>query len=153
MLLLILVSKGYCVNNTHTFTLLRWGITFPTLSHIQSQKVLLAIILAVLFICYAVLFLWGIFWVDPAVVLYVYQSIPGVILLCVRFLTMVSYLTGSCTHSSGIFHLVSSKNRKRRQRLNQEVILRGVWNWLFVVVPEFTLHCSDVSGFVWVVQS
>jgi len=79
MLLLILVAKG-------------WGITYPTLSHIQQQKVVLAIILVVIFVCYVVLFFWGIFGIDPAATLYVYQSVPGVILLCVRFLTMIYFV-------------------------------------------------------------
>jgi len=79
MLLLILVSKG-------------WGITYPTLSHIQEQRKILVGILVVLFVCYIVVFFWGLFGIDPGSSVYLYQSAPGIILLCVRFLTLIYFI-------------------------------------------------------------
>jgi len=79
MLLLILIAKG-------------WGITFPTLSHIQSQRKILLGILIAFFILYVILFFWGLFGMNPASDLYVYQSVPGIIFLIVRFFTFVYFV-------------------------------------------------------------
>jgi len=79
MLLLILIAKG-------------WGITFPAISHIRDQRLVLFGILGVFFVFYVVLFFWSLFGLDPASTVYVYQSIPGIIFLVVRFLTLLYFI-------------------------------------------------------------
>jgi len=79
MLLLILIAKG-------------WGITFPTLSHFQEQKKILLGMLGLFLALYIVLFFWGLFGIDPASAIYLYSSVPGIIYLCVRFLTMLYFM-------------------------------------------------------------
>lgn len=75
MFLLILIAKG-------------WGITFPSLSHIQDQRLVLAGALVLFFVMYVILFFWQELGLSPASDTVIYQSAPGFIYLVVRLLTM-----------------------------------------------------------------
>jgi len=81
VILLILIAKG-------------WGITFPTLSHIQDQKIALGGIMGVFLILYLVLFFWSLYGVDPEESVYLYQSPPGIAYLVVRVLTLAYFVFG-----------------------------------------------------------
>jgi len=75
MLLLILLSTG-------------WAITR---NEIRYKGILLAI-LGLLLVLYVSMFIWQNVGLDPASTTYVYESIPGVIILCIRMVTMGWFL-------------------------------------------------------------
>ena len=72
--------------------LFSWGITNPNISFLREEKLSLIIIIGVLFVSYIVLFFFGEFGLNPATNVYLYQSIPGIILLCIRFLLFLYFL-------------------------------------------------------------
>jgi cbb3-type cytochrome oxidase subunit 3 len=78
MVLLILIASG-------------WGITFPTISHIQDRKVVLGISFGIFSAIYISMFFWSAFGLDPATTVYVYASTPGVIILVMRSIAMLFF--------------------------------------------------------------
>jgi len=75
MFLLILLATG-------------WSITR---NEIRYKGILLAI-LGVFLLLYVSMFIWQNVGLDPASTTYVYETVPGIIILCIRVLTMAWFL-------------------------------------------------------------
>jgi hypothetical protein len=126
MLLLILIAKG-------------WGITYPSISHIQDQRLVLFGILVIFFIFYVVLFFWSLFGLDPASTVYVYQSIPGIIFLVVRFVTLLYFLF--C-----IFRTLREENDESKRKFY--VIFGAGYTFWFLSLPLLVLLALRLD--IWV---
>lgn len=75
MFLLILIAKGWCISK----------------NQIDNKKLLISII-SLLLLCYVIVFIWENVGRNPASTLYIYESVPGIILLVLRLITWLFFL-------------------------------------------------------------
>jgi len=75
MLLIILLAKGWCISKT---------------SIDQPKAILVG--LGVVICAYLAMFIWENVGLDPASTLYVYETVPGIIIIVVRSLVMLAYV-------------------------------------------------------------
>jgi hypothetical protein len=75
MLLVVLVAKGWCISGTQI-----------------EGRIPILVGLGVVIVTYLAMFIWENVGLNPASVLYVYQTAPGIIIIVVRSLVMVYFL-------------------------------------------------------------
>jgi len=75
MLLLLLIAKG-------------WAIT----SNYLTDKNFLVVVISLFLLAYIALFIWDNVGRDPASTIYFYDSVPGIIVICLRVVTLVWFL-------------------------------------------------------------
>jgi GPR180/TMEM145, transmembrane domain len=121
-LLLLLMAKG-------------WAISTMEL----NGKWQLAVAMSVLAAAYVLLFFWGIFGVDPADTLYVYQSAPGIVLLVVRVLVGCFY---------GVLLFLTLRAESMDVKRLFYIVMGVVFGLWFLTLPAWTVVAAIVSEWV-----
>jgi len=122
MFFCILVAKGWAITSTYL-----------------SQKNIVLIVMSVFTLGYLVLFFWDTFARDPALTLYFYESVPGVIVLILRTVLVIWFLW-SLRDTLRLENLP-----ERRQFYKIFGVSYSVW---FLLLPIFVFILSFVDPWV-----
>jgi GPR180/TMEM145, transmembrane domain len=125
MLLLIFLSKG-------------WAITRYQFIELEGKRILIGILIT-LFLGYLAMFIWQELGLDPEKNLWIYETIPGIILLVLRVLTMFYFL-------ANIFFTLRGEDRHDKRRFYFFIALvYGIW---FALLPIFAGIAAAVDDWV-----
>jgi hypothetical protein len=120
MLLVILVAKGWCISSTQI-----------------EGRIPILVGLGVVIVTYLAMFIWEHVGLNPASVLYVYQTAPGIIIIVVRCLVMFYFLF--CIRNT---YMEENKDNKRQFYLYFGIVM-FIW---FLSLPIVTAIAESLTN-------
>lgn len=122
MFLLILFAKGYAISKQQL-----------------TEKLILAIVFSILLVLYVAMFIWDYVGRNPALTQYVYQSVPGILILLIRMGFLVWF---------GL-QLIRTRREEKNDIKNKFYLQFGIFYavW-FLLLPLIVIIAAAVTAWV-----